>query len=74
MENNNITYVEFYNEETDVTVKLPVHGIKNDFLNVNERVGAYDELKKYLKDDAISGFVILYAYKKETDKENEICH
>lgn len=68
MENNNITYVEFYNEETDVTVKLPVHGIKNDFLNVNERVGAYDELEKYLKDDAISGFVILYAYKKETDK------
>lgn len=46
----------------------------NDFLNVNERVGAYDELEKYLKDDAISGFVILYAYKKETDKENEICH
>lgn len=69
MENNNITYVEFYNEETDVTVKLPVHGIKNDFLNVNERVGAYDELEKYLKDDAISGFAILYAYKKETDKE-----
>lgn len=67
MENNNITYVEFYNEETDVTVKLPVHGIKNDFLNVNERVGAYDELEKYLKDDAISGFVILYAYKKESD-------
>jgi len=67
VENNNITYVEFYNEETDVTVKLPVHGIKNDFLNVNERVGAYDELEKYLKDDAISGFVILYAYKKESD-------
>ena len=66
MENNNITYVEFYNEETDVTVKLPVHGIKNDFLNVNERVGAYDELEKYLKDDAISGFVILYAYNKNT--------
>lgn len=67
MGNNDITYVEFYNQETDATVKLPVHGIKNDFLNVNERVGAYDKLEKYLKDDAISGFVILYAYKKETD-------
>ena len=35
---------------------------------------AYDELEKYLKDDAISGFVILYVYRKETDKENERCH
>lgn len=67
MGNNDITYVEFYNQETDATVKLPVHGIKNDFLNVDERIKAYDELGKYLKDDVMSGFVILYAYKKESD-------
>lgn len=64
MSNNDITYVEFYNEKDDVSISVPVTGIRNELLDTDERIAAYDVLSHFLTDDAISNFVIFRTSKK----------
>ena len=71
MEENGVTYVKFYNQRNDITIEIPVLGINNEFLNVEERRAAYDRLADYLAEEAISDFVISEAYKKPFKKSVE---
>lgn len=55
MNNNDVTYVEFYSEKDNVTICLPVLGIKNDSddLNNNECMASYEALSHFITDNVI---------------------